>query len=275
MITFINSISAEDIGSSIFSVDPHLFARSTTPLGHNDLVIINNSLATQVVGISEEDGIILKKISLDKTRGIKPVDIHQKAFLYYLEEKDIPLVTCLAPAGCGKTFLSLYVILELLYHRVYERAIIIKPLVTVGESKFLGTLPGDLDDKIAPFISSFYDVAYSLKSTKLLDELLDRGKITFEPIDFLRGRTLENTIVLCDEVQNLSNHQLLTLGTRIGLESKLIMIGDPKQSDTKGSVNINKFIENPHYLNSKHTSSIQLFKRMRSPITEVFENILG
>lgn len=249
------------------------------PLHPNQVVIANESLPLLVVkkkSLPEkgEIAITFLKISLDQKRNIEPKDLNQKIFLYYLEDHQIPLVTCLAPSGCGKTFLSVYYALKALKEKEYNRVIVIKPLLSVTNSKFLGTLPGDVDEKIAPFVESFYDVADSLNMTQVFESFMEKGFISFQPLDFMRGRNLAKTLVIMDEVQNLNKHSLLTIGTRIAEGSKLILLGDPKQKDMMTDLNIQEFVEHDFYTSSPYSAFVELKLRCRSPITALFESIL-
>lgn len=270
MIHFLNNISPIS-SCSIYKED---IPSQAYLISMNDILILNQSLSAQVTGM-DHSTIYFSLINLDKQyKGVQPVDLNQKVFLHYLMS-EIPLITCLGQAGTGKSFLTIFAILESLENKTFERAIISKPLIGVSESRYLGTLPGDLDDKLAPFLSSFYDVAYSLGRIRTFESFLDKGMITFEPIEYMRGRSFEKTIVFLDETQSLTAHELLALGTRIGRDSKLILSGDPRQVDNRFAYSIHDFINNPIYRDSVYSASCTLHKRMRSPITEIFEDILG
>lgn len=275
MIHFCDSFcdAIRDVGKSVEIYEEDLLD-VVSEYAVNDICVIDQSRCFKIVS-SKNSLVKLEQIDLDhQNKKIKPVDIHQKSYLHYLECSDIPLLTCLGPAGSGKTHLTMYSIFEQLESKNYQRAIISKPLVGVSESRYMGTLPGDIDEKLAPFLSSFHDIAHNLNRTRTFEECLDRGLITFEPVEFMRGRSFENTIVFLDEIQNLSSHELLTLGTRIGRNSKLILCGDPRQVDGIDAYPIINFVSHPRYRESPHSASVMLYKKLRSPITEIFEDIL-
>lgn len=275
MIHFCDSFSIDRKDkANIFEIYEEDLIQEIGEFALNDICVINNSVCAKIVS-NEYMMVKMEVVSLDvQGKKINPVDIYQKGYLHYLECQNIPLVTCLGPAGSGKTHLTMYSIFEHIENKNYQRAIISKPLVGVSESRYMGTLPGDIDEKLAPFLSSFHDIAHNLNRTRTFEEYLDRGLIVFEPVEFMRGRSFENTIVFLDEIQNLSSHELLTLGTRIGRHSKLILCGDPRQVDGEDAYPISNFIEHPKYRESMHSASIRLFKKLRSPITEIFEEIL-
>lgn len=242
---------------------------------NNEVFLENGRPSIRVISSGVEE---ILPINLDaKYSKLKPVDFYQKIFMYYLNETTIPLVICLGKAGCGKSFLALGSALDQLISQKIDKVYISKPLVAVSHSRFLGTLPGDLNDKVAPFMDSFYDVAFAMKKVVELNRFLDEEKIEFAPIEFLRGRSLEDCLFIVDEAQNLTKHELETVVSRVGKNSRVILLADPtpRQKDKEDlDVNLLDIISHPVFKESEYTANVTLEKRMRSPVIEVFERIL-
>ena len=153
---------------------------------------------------------------------------NQKHFWETIERNDITF--CAGPAGCGKTFLSVYYALQMLAQKKFESIILTKPLVEAGGEK-LGFLPGDVDEKTEPFMMSFYYNMEQIIGKQRLDVLRDSGVIKVIPLAYMRGLTLTNTCVILDEAQNTLPIQIKTFLTRIGQGSKFIVNGDLLQTD--------------------------------------------
>ena len=153
---------------------------------------------------------------------------NQHHFWKTIDTNDITF--CAGPAGCGKTFLSVYYALQMLAQKKYESIILTKPLVEAGGEK-LGFLPGDVDEKTEPFMMSFYYNMEQIIGKQRLDVLRDSGVIKVIPLAYMRGLTLTNTCVILDEAQNTLPIQIKTFLTRIGQGSKFIVNGDLLQTD--------------------------------------------
>lgn len=211
---------------------------------------------------------------------VKGSDFNQRILMHYVSScPDIPLVVCLGRAGTGKSFVALAACLELLIDgRDYQKMIFTKPLVSVSRSRFMGTLPGTLDEKVAPFVESIYDVAEAMEKASTVEQLFKERIIEFVPLDFMRGRSFENALVVCDEVQNLDRHELMTLVSRLGKHSRMILLGDPsplqRDSDPSCSPAILELVESPKFHDSPLTAFVRLNKIMRSPVIELVEDIL-
>jgi predicted ribonuclease YlaK len=231
-----------------------------------------NSICVKITS----DNMIHKYDLPAKYGEIEGCDLNQKIALDMMHDNDIQLVSCLAPAGCGKTFIALATVLRKLIRKEIHKVYFIKPLIGVSKSKFLGTLPGGVDEKVAPFLESFYDVAYSLGHVHQLERLFSDGKIEFIPVDFIRGRNLDNCYLVVDEVQNLDHHDLLSVLTRLGKRSRAFLLGDPnpEQNDIRHGSGLVELISDYRFWESGYTSCIHLKKRMRSPIVELAEAIL-
>lgn len=139
------------------------------------------------------------------------------------------LTFCVGPAGTGKTFLAAVLAVQALLANQYERLILTRPAVEAGER--LGFLPGDLQQKINPYLRPLYDAIYELIDPERIPGLMDRGIIEVAPLAYMRGRTLNNAFVILDEAQNTTQAQMKMMLTRLGLRSRLVVTGDITQTD--------------------------------------------
>jgi phosphate starvation-inducible protein PhoH and related proteins len=142
-----------------------------------------------------------------------------------------PLVFGVGPAGTGKTFLAAAFGAHLLYERRVERVILSRPALEAGER--LGFLPGDLKEKIDPYLRPLYDALFDVMGEQCV-KLMESGVIEVAPIAFMRGRTLSRAFVILDEAQNCSSSQMKMFLTRLGEDSRMVVTGDPSQSDLPG-----------------------------------------
>ena len=144
---------------------------------------------------------------------------------------DIPLATLTGIAGSGKTFLTLMAALSGLYDKKYEKIVLTRTLQPVG--KDIGFLPGDVNDKLDPWIGSIVDnYQHYFKDLTYFELMRKKGQIEVSPLAFIRGRTFNNTFLIVDEAQNATIHELKTIITRVGENSKIILLGDIGQIDT-------------------------------------------
>ncbi len=156
----------------------------------------------------------------------------QSEYINALKENEI--VMSLGPAGTGKSFLAVSVAVTLLMEKKIERVILSRPAVEAGEK--LGFLPGDMKEKVDPYLRPLYDALYELFGADKIDKKIESGEIEIAPLAFMRGRTLKNCFAILDEAQNATETQIKMFLTRIGENSKLVVNGDPSQIDL-----INKF----------------------------------
>jgi phosphate starvation-inducible PhoH-like protein len=160
-------------------------------------------------------------------RKIKPQNANQSLLLEAMAKHN--LVVAAGPAGTGKTYLAISAAVEALEAGRVDRIVLSRPAVEAGES--LGFLPGDLQEKMAPFLRPLYDALNDRMGAKRLKQHLGDGTIEIAPIGFMRGRTLNNAFVVIDEVQNCTYNQIKMLLTRLGWHSTMVLTGDPDQSD--------------------------------------------
>ncbi len=151
----------------------------------------------------------------------------QSEYIKALKENDI--VMSLGPAGTGKSFLAVSVAVTLLMEKRIERVILSRPAVEAGEK--LGFLPGDMKEKVDPYLRPLYDALYELFGAEKIDKKIETGEIEIAPLAFMRGRTLKNCFAILDEAQNATETQIKMFLTRIGENSKLVVNGDPSQVD--------------------------------------------
>ena len=155
---------------------------------------------------------------------------NQKSFYRTIGRNDVTF--CVGPAGCGKTYLATHYALKNLAQGKYDKLVITKPLVEVDGEK-MGYLPGDVDEKTAPYMMSLYYNMEQIIGKQRLDVLKKAGVVQVIPLAYMRGLTLTNSIVVLDEAQNATPSQIKTFLTRIGNSSKFIVNGDLMQSDIK------------------------------------------
>ncbi len=151
----------------------------------------------------------------------------QSDYIKALKESEI--VMSLGPAGTGKSFLAVSVAVTLLMEKKIERVILSRPAVEAGEK--LGFLPGDMKEKVDPYLRPLYDALYELFGIDKIDKKIETGEIEIAPLAFMRGRTLKNCFAILDEAQNATETQIKMFLTRIGQNSKLVVNGDPSQID--------------------------------------------
>lgn len=158
---------------------------------------------------------------------IIPKTAGQKAYLQAIQSHDITFGV--GPAGTGKTYLAVAVAVAALKQEKISRIILTRPAVEAGES--LGFLPGDLQEKILPYLRPLYDAFYDMLEIDELQKYMDRGVIEIAPLAYMRGRTLNNSFVILDEAQNTTAEQMFMFLTRIGAESRCVVTGDRTQVD--------------------------------------------
>jgi phosphate starvation-inducible PhoH-like protein len=160
-------------------------------------------------------------------RRIAPKTINQRRYLDAIEANDI--VFGIGPAGTGKTYLAMAQAVAFLVSKKVSRIILARPAVEAGEK--LGFLPGDLQEKVNPYLRPLYDALYDMLDVERVGRYLERGTIEIAPIAFMRGRTLNDSFVILDEAQNTTSEQMKMFLTRLGFGSKAVITGDITQID--------------------------------------------
>lgn len=187
------------------------------------------------VNQSEIVSLFLSRKEIIKTFNGKPIfpkTINQKKYLEAIENNT--LIFGIGPAGTGKTYLAVLSALKKLKDNQIKRIVLTRPAVEAGEK--LGFLPGDLKEKIDPYLRPLYDAMYEVLGVKQSTEYIEKGIIEIAPLAYMRGRTLENAYVILDEAQNTTINQMKLFLTRLGFGSKMIVTGDITQSDLPAQV---------------------------------------
>ena len=177
--------------------------------------------------IEESNVKSFKQLIKTPKKSVIPRSEKQKSYIRALKESDI--VISAGPAGTGKTFLAVAVALTMLLDKKIERIILSRPAVEAGER--LGFLPGDMREKVDPYLRPLYDSLYDLLDFEKIQKKIEVGDIEIAPLAFMRGRTLKNSFAILDEAQNATDTQIKMFLTRIGDNSKIVINGDPSQID--------------------------------------------
>lgn len=208
---------------------------------------------------------------------IRPKNKEQVFALDALLDPDIKVVVLTGRAGSGKTLLSLGAAVQGIETKLFKRLILSRIMTQVGQQD-LGILPGELNDKFRPYLLNYMcNLELIIGAHKdNMDDLADRYNAEFMPFQLIRGASFHNSFVLIDEAQTLGHHEMLTLGTRIGMGSKLVVLGDLKQRDTKiakDKTGIFKFVNSDLAKESPLVASIELLKSERSAVATLFADI--
>jgi phosphate starvation-inducible PhoH-like protein len=191
-----------------------------------DIMTARHALDTQ----RQDDLQDLQQDVLARTRRgeeIRAKTFRQRQYIQAVRTHD--LTFCIGPAGTGKTFLAAVLAVQALLSNQYERLILTRPAVEAGER--LGFLPGDLQQKVNPYLRPLYDALYEFIDPEKIPSLMERGVIEVAPIAYMRGRTLNNAFVILDEAQNTTPAQMKMILTRLGFRSRMVVTGDLTQTD--------------------------------------------
>jgi phosphate starvation-inducible PhoH-like protein len=192
---------------------------------NNQINLMQENLTMQIISEKEK----IKNINITKTNKLDVVGKSkmQNTYLEILQEKKI--IFAIGPAGTGKTFLAVAAAVSQLLENKFDRIILSRPAVEAGEK--LGFLPGDLKDKVDPYLRPLYDSLYDLMTADIATKKIESSEIEIAPLAFMRGRTLNNSFVILDEAQNATHNQIKMFLTRCGKHSRMVVTGDPSQTD--------------------------------------------
>ena len=234
--------------------------RSDKKIDRNDIITsLKNDMVKDIKNQSTVQS--LEEIIKTPKRSVIPRSKKQKEYVRSLKASQI--IMSLGPAGTGKTYLAVAVALSMLLEKKVERIILSRPAVEAGER--LGFLPGDMKDKIDPYLRPLYDSLYDLLDYDKIQRKIESGEIEIAPLAFMRGRTIKNSFAILDEAQNATKTQIKMFLTRIGENSKLVVNGDPSQVDLPNknqsgliqSQNILKGIKEISIINFDHQDVIR------------------
>ena len=186
-----------------------------------------SSLNSEMNNLSNKNLYSVGEAIKTPRKSIIPRSAVQKKYIEALKSKEI--IMALGPAGTGKTYLAVAVAVTMLLDKKIDKIILSRPAVEAGER--LGFLPGDMKEKVDPYLQPLYDSLYDLLGYEKIQKKIEIGEIEIAPLAFMRGRTLKNCFAILDEAQNATKTQIKMFLTRIGENSKLVVNGDPSQID--------------------------------------------
>lgn len=211
-----------------------LIASNNIIVNERDVIYI--SKLSEEMSSDEISEIYINRVLITKTVSGKPIyakTLNQKHYLSAINKHD--LVFTIGPAGTGKTYVAVMNAVSKLRDGSVKKIILTRPAVEAGES--LGFLPGDLKEKVDPYLRPLYDALYEALGVKQTEDLIEKGTIEIAPLAYMRGRTLENAYVILDEAQNTTTNQMKLFLTRLGFNSKMVVTGDITQIDLPKKVN--------------------------------------
>ena len=228
-------------------------------LKQQGLLIRNSDFSYLLNTFIEKDSTTLKetfrkpKVIKLKKASIIPKTLNQKTYLKYIDENSITIA--MGPAGTGKTYLAVAMALRDLSEGSVQKIVLTRPAVEAGET--LGFLPGELEDKVLPYLIPLYDAMYEMIGKVETLKLIEKGIIEIAPLAYMRGRTISNAFIILDEAQNTTQEQMLMFLTRLGDASKMVITGDHTQIDLP-KTKFSGLLEASEVL--KETSDIEVFR---------------
>ncbi len=222
------------------AADPRVAKTANSAVGH----------ASTRKDVSEPPKIMIKT----KKKTIFPRSTRQAVYMEALAKDD--LIFSLGPAGTGKTYLAVAQAVSQLITGTVDRLILSRPAVEAGEK--IGFLPGDMKEKVDPFLRPLYDALYDTLPAEQVERRIESGEIEIAPIAFMRGRTLADAFVILDEAQNTTPAQMKMFLTRFGMNSRMVICGDPKQVDLPGGA-VSGLADAVHKLNDVEKVSVVTF----------------
>ena len=251
----------------------------------NEFVVLRSGMSRSAVArvVQSEPELVVERVSNSpRVFGIEPKNLRQTVALHHLLDPDIPAVSLMGMAGSGKTFLALAAGLEqVLEQGRYRKVSVYRPLVAVGRQE-VGFLPGDLDEKLAPWMAAVHDNLHALfhdagteGAKAAINELLERDELEMAAVTYLRGRSITGEYVIIDEAQNLELSTLKVILTRLGKDSKVVFCGDLSQVDNpyiSPYGGMAALIEK--FRGSTLFGHVMLERSVRSPLAEMAARVL-
>ena len=246
----------------------------------NKYYVLRNSNRS-VLAVLDPVKDVLKKIDKNNVYGIKPRNSEQTFAVDALTNIDIPIVSMTGKAGTGKTLLALASALQV--RKNYRQIYVARPVVPLS-NKDIGFLPGDIEDKLAPYMTPLWDNLKVIqdqygetdKQHQAINQMLKDEKLVIEPLSYIRGRSLQRIYFIVDEAQNLTPHEIKTIITRVGEGAKIVFTGDIYQIDhpylDSQSNGLSYLIE--HFKGQRLYSHVNLLKGERSVLAELASNLL-
>jgi phosphate starvation-inducible PhoH-like protein len=224
--------------------------RELVQIGRDEPALSPEDIRAAITSAPENEGISLKELFHDniqvasKRRFIIPKTATQKAYIEAIRQHDI--VIGIGPAGTGKTYLAMAMAINAFLKKQVSRIVLARPAIEAGEK--LGFLPGDMYEKVNPYLRPLYDALYDMMEAEKAARLIERGVIEIAPLAFMRGRTLNDSFIILDEAQNTTSEQMKMYLTRLGFNSKTVITGDVTQIDlpqgkSSGLVEIVKILD--------------------------------
>lgn len=237
---------------------------SGVSISRRDVVYAQNGRKDKLDQLSELYHIKIARTYNGKL--IYPKTLGQKSYYYALKNNDV--VFGIGPAGTGKTYLAVVFAVAALKNNEVKKIILTRPAVEAGES--LGFLPGDLKEKVDPYLRPLYDALHDMLGVEQTEKLIEKGVIEIAPLAYMRGRTLEDAYVILDEAQNTTDNQMKMFLTRLGFRSKMIVTGDISQIDlprntTSGLVRALDILEGVKGISFIHLSAMDV---VRHPVVQ-------
>ena len=222
-----------------------------------------DAIGTKEHGIVKGDRVVQSKRYFPC--GLKALNTEQTIALDLLNDDSVPLVTLFGAAGSGKTLLSSAHAFHSLKKGFVDKIVIAKSMTPVGRD--VGFLKGTLEEKVIPWLGPFFDAFEKCGEPKfVIERMIDDGKIEISPISFIQGRSFSNTILIVDEVQNLSMDIVKQVITRAGENCKVLLLGDPSQRFERGDIDLNSFVEKAK--SSELIGHVCFRKSVRSKLAE-------
>lgn len=258
-------ISFDSLGLEELGLYPNMYL---------ELKDIGNEKHTALAKVTADNKIV--HVDTPEAWGVAPRNREQVFALDALLDESIPVVALTGTAGTGKTLLTLAAALELVQEKCYRKVILTRPMSEVGKYR-LGALPGDASEKFGPYLENYMtNLEYFSGSKRGALDLMEQSRFEIVPLQLMRGASFSECLVIADEMQVVGYNEMLTIGTRIGDNSKLVIMGDLNQRDdniAKEKTGIYKFINDKITKESSLVASIKLTVCERSPTARLFARV--